>query len=327
MGKVLVTGAAGNIGSTLVRRLVERGEQVRVFLLPKTWHPFLDGLDIEKCYGDTTKEEDVLRAMDGCDQVYHLAGIVSYYRKDKKKIYAVNVGGTRNILLAAKKLKVLRVVVTASTSGIGVPTKKEWPLHEESHFHERYHRFPYLDSKYQTIRLCEQFAKEGVPVVMVSPTTVYGAGDIAEHIGGLIRRIENGILFVPPGGNAVVSVEDIVVGHILAMERGVVGENYIFANEFYTCFEMQSIIARILKVDPPRFIFSMALKRFYIGWFWLVEMLFGKKATQAWQAVALQCEHRYFDSTKARRDLGWVPQVSFSQAIREAFDFYRKMKK
>jgi nucleoside-diphosphate-sugar epimerase len=185
----------------------------------------------------------------------------------------------------------------------------------------------YMYSKHMEIKLCSEFSKKGLNVCVVSPTTIYGEGDFGMHVGTLVKKIKSEeILFAPPGGNAVVSVKDAIEGHILAMKKGKSGENYILANEFLTYLDLFNIIAKVLRVKkiekvlpfwmlPPMKFFSL-----------IVENIFGTKSPVTSASTDFKFRFRYFDSSKARRDLGWKPQQFFENAMRESIQFYRKYK-
>lgn len=326
--KILVTGAAGCIGSNLVRRLVRSGKNVNILIKKGTWHPFLDGLDVNVFYGDIRNKVDVRRAMVGCDYVYQVAGVVSYNLIDNKDMFTTHVDGVKIVLDVANELEVEKVVVTASTAGVGIPDDKMAPLNEDSLFDfKKYKKVIYMYSKHLTIKICKDFSKKGLNVCVVSPTTVYGHGDISMHIGKVIKKIKEGKMKVaPPGGNAVVSVDDIVDAHILAMEKGRSGENYIFADEFISYKEMFNRISDILgskKVSKVYPSFILGPTRFLLGLFERVLIIFGKKPILSPHSLNFTFKFRYFDSSKARQELGWIPKVNFEESIRNAISFYR----
>lgn len=114
-----VTGASGFIGSNLVRKLSDQGEDISIFIKPNTWHPFLDDLDLRVFYGDIRNKGEVRNAMRGCNRVYQVAGVVSYDKVDDQEVYTTHVDGVRNVLEAAIENEVEGMVVIASTAGIG----------------------------------------------------------------------------------------------------------------------------------------------------------------------------------------------------------------
>ena len=302
-----------------------------ILIKPGTWHHFLDGLNLNIFYGDIRNKQDVLAAMKNCDYVYQVAGVVSYNLLDYKDMYTTHVDGVRNVLEAAGELGVKKVVVTASTAGIGIPDDKEKPLAENATFDfKKYQAVMYMYSKHLTIELCQDFARLGLSVSVVSPTTIYGQGDKEMHIGKVVKKIkENKLKFAPPGGNAVVSVDDVVDAHILVMAKGRVGENYIFADELIPYIDMFNRMAKLLEAKtikrltpkwflPPAKLFLNFLER--------TMLVFGKKPLLSPSALNFTFKYRYFDSAKARRELGWEPKVGFEESMVRAIKFYKESK-
>ncbi len=327
MTKILVTGATGQLGSSLVKRLIEEGKDVRIFLLPKTNHPFLKDLKIEKVYGDITNISDVKNAIKDIDYIYHVAGIVSYSLARHDQVLAVNVGGTKNILDIAKEFGVKKIVVTASTAGLGISKKNSIPLNENSDFDKKWMSVAYMYSKFLTIKACKQASKNGLNVVIVSPTTIYGQGDTEMHIGKMIKKIKDGMIFAPPGGNSVVSVDDCVEGHILAMKKGESGENYILANEFFRYKKMFETISGLVDSQKIKYVLPFWWRFISIPIirnFEFIFNFFGKNFSYSADSFLMRFQFRYFDSSKARRELGWKPKVSFEESIRQAIQFYSK---
>jgi len=329
MAKILIIGASSFLGSNLARDLVEQGHQVGAFILPRTWHPFLDDLPIKIHYGDITDQRSLRLAMRGYEQVYQIAGIVSYHKLDARKIYAVHVQGTKNVLELIPKTGVQKLVVTASTAGIGIPRDKNKPLNEESPFPEQYANVPYMYSKHLCIQECYRAADRGINVSIVSPCTIYGAGDITMHLGSLVKKIkEGGIKIAPPGGNSVVSVTDVVRGLQLAMDKGRPGENYILINKRLPYLELYNIIANLLGVKKIKKTWPTWLRPLWREQAVIMENLyaiFNRKSPLAPpHKINSGFLFRYFDSSKARQELGWQPRVSFRQAIKESIKFYQE---
>ncbi|MBS3124153.1 NAD-dependent epimerase/dehydratase family protein [Candidatus Woesearchaeota archaeon] len=325
--KYLVTGASGCLGASLVSSLVQKKCLVRIFIPTGTWHPFLDKLDIEVIYGDITKEDEVVKAIQDCNYIYHVAGIVSYNVMDNDLMYKVNYLGTKNVLEAAKKLNVKKVVVTASTAGIGIPNDKNSPLSEHSEFNlKKYRKIMYMYSKYLCIEECEKYAKDGLNVSMVSPTTFIGQGDIAMHMGKVIKKIKEGkMIFAPPGGNSFISVDDIVEAHQLVMEKGKSGENYIFSDENLTYLQTFNIIAQTIKSKEIKITIPLAVLPITKAILLTIErtmQLFEKRTPLPAAALDFSFKYRYFDSSKARNELCWKPKVTFKEAVKKAVEFY-----
>lgn len=328
MAKIFVTGASGCIGASLVKKLVRQGHKINILIPKGTWHPFLDNLKLKIFYGDVRNKKDIEKAMKNCKYVYHVAGIVSYNLIANWKVFSVNFYGTKNILEIAKKLKVKKIVVTASTAGIGIPENSDKPLNENAPFNPKYKKIAYMYSKHLAIQECKQYARQGLNVSILSPTTVYGQGDITMHIGNLIKRIKQGqIKTSPPGGNSVLSVDDVVDAHLLVMKKGKKGENYIFANEALSYYNMYNKIAKILNVKPIKRIkpgWYLPFLKFFLTINEIILFIFNKKSKTSPTSINFLFRFRYFDSTKARKELGWKPKQIFEQAIIQAIEFYDK---
>src|SRR3989338_1645880 len=322
--RIFVTGAAGCVGSNLVKKLAEDPNNIITILIHKgKWHPFLNGLNINVFYGDIRSRNDVLKAMQGCEFVYQVAGVVSYNKIDNKYMFTTHVNGVRNILEIAKELKVKKVVVTASTAGIGIPENKKFPLNEESQFDfKKYKKIMYMYSKHLTINICKEFADLGLNISIISPTTIYGKGDISMHIGKVVKKIkEEKIKYAPPGGNAVVSIEDTVSAHILVMKKGEKGENYIIANEFISYLDMFNkitILFKAKKIKKTLPVWILPICKIAFGLIEDILLKLGKKPLLSPSSINFSFKYRYFDSSKIRNKLGWKPKVSFEETMQNA---------
>lgn len=263
--------------------------------------------------------------------MYQVAGVVSYHKIDDDYVYSTHVDGVETVLRTAKALGVSKVVVTASTAGIGIPDDKQHPLNEKSPFDfKQYQWVMYMYSKHKTITVCQQFAIQGLNVSIVSPTTIYGPGDVTMHVGGIIKKIKEGkMAYAPPGGNAVVSIDDAVDAHLLVMEKGRSGENYIIADEYITYVDMFAIIADI--VGAPRITRTLPQMirkpmKFFLHVLEEGVLFFGKKSVLSPASLNFSFKYRYFDSSKIRTELGWSPKVHFKDAIRASVAFYTEHK-
>lgn len=179
--KTLVTGAAGFIGSAVVRRLLARGREVRVLLEPG-FSPRVDvlaGLPVERVYGDVLDRAAVGRALSGCDVLYHLAAIYSLWMPRPERIYEVNVEGGKNVLFGALRAGVRKVVYTSSIAAVGRrQAGDERPADESCEFSTADWRDgnAYIRSKWLSERDALRFAAEGLPVVVVNPGFPFGRG-------------------------------------------------------------------------------------------------------------------------------------------------------
>ncbi|MFH1721840.1 MAG: NAD-dependent epimerase/dehydratase family protein [Candidatus Altiarchaeota archaeon] len=326
--KILVTGANGFIGANLTSLLLKKGNEVIAFSRPgQSPHPMLESQDVEWRYGDVCDKKSVENAISGCSQVYHLAAKVSFNQADYNNLYKVNVKGTRNVAEAARKAGVKRLVYTSACAVFGYSKNAKALLNETSRPHLT-ESSPYAYTKNLGEAEVRKQIDEGLSAVIVNPATVYGAGDQKLVSGGLIKRITfGGVHFAPPGGTTTVSIGDVVEGHILAMKKGRDGESYILAAENLTYLELFNRIASVVGAKPvkyvlPRFTYPFALAG--VTAFSEIKSLMGSPpAIMTPQILKETYSFKYYDSSKAKRELGWDPKKIFETAVEDAFNYYR----
>src|ERR671938_89976 len=189
--------------------------------------------------------------MKGVDRVFHVAGLVSMRPADEERLFDVNVGGTRIVLEEALRAGVERVVHTSSVAAIG-PAEQGQAADERQLFTAGRLGIAYVNSKHEAEIEALRLAAQGLPVVVVNPAYVFGAGDVYMHATAIVRRFLLGrIPAYVPGALNVVDVEDVARGHLLADERGTVGERYILGNRNYTFDRLFADLARFSGVEPP----------------------------------------------------------------------------
>src|SRR3984893_16603323 len=241
----LVTGANGFVGCYVVRALLARGTAVRAMVRKGADLRALEGLSCEYAWCDLRDAAAVEEATRGCDEVYHVAADYRLWVLDSAPMYASNVEGTRNVLEAAHRARVRRVVHTSTVGAIGIPHgeagREDTPVSLDDMVGH------YKRSKFLAEQEALKAAREGVPVVIVNPSTPVGAHDYKPTPTGRIivdflnRRMP---AFMDTGLN-LVDVEDAAVGHLLAAERGVVGEKYILGGENLTLEQMLGRLAQV----------------------------------------------------------------------------------
>ena len=251
MGKTLVTGGAGYVGTHLVRALVERGDELRLLLRRSTRSGHLEDLEFERASGDVTDRRAVRRAMRGVDRVFHVAGRTSMRPQDRTAVFATNVGGTRIVMEEALAAGVENVVHTSSVSAIGV-AKPRGTADESSPFTIGHLGIAYVNSKHEAEHEALRVAAHGLRVVFVNPTFVLGPDDPSRTSMALVRRFLLGrIPAYVDGGLNVVDVRDVATGHVLADEKGEAGERYILGGRNFTLDRLFADLARISGVAPP----------------------------------------------------------------------------
>jgi len=251
VGKTLVTGGAGFVGTHLVRALLERGDELCLFLRRSTRADHLSDVDCERVSGDVTDRRAVRRAMEGVERVFHVAGRTSMRSQDREAVFETNVRGTRIVLEEALDAGVERVVHTSSVSAIGV-AKPKGTIDEKAPFTIGHLGIAYVNSKHEAEHEALQIAARGLQVVFVNPTFVLGPDDPTRTSMGLVRRFLLGRIPVYiEGGLNVVDVRDVATGHLLADSKGRPGERYILGGRNFTLDRLFADMARISGVDPP----------------------------------------------------------------------------
>jgi len=255
--KTLVTGATGFLGSELVRQLVERGEDVRILRREKSGLDLLaDVVDrVEHAIGDVTDSDSLMAALEGVRLVYHTAGLVRFESKSgEEQLRQVNVQGTANVVNAALRTGVERLVHTSSMAAFGRPEVPSGMIDETADWQGSSVNSVYARSKYEGELEVHRGIAEGLDAVIVNPALIFGVGRRGDNTMQIVEKVRDRKLpAIPPGGTNVVDVIDVAAGHIRAMEAGTVGERYFLGNENLSWSEIIGTLAGAFGVEPPRF--------------------------------------------------------------------------
>ncbi len=318
--KALVTGATGFVGAAVARALLSAHWQVRALARKGSNRGNLAGLDIEVHEGDLMDTNSLERAADGCEGLFHVAADYRLGARDPSQLYRSNVEGTRNILNAARLAGVRRVVYTSSVATIGIPGDGT-PGDETtpSALHNMIGH--YKRSKYLAEEVVRQAAREGLPVVIVSPSTPVGPGDVKPTpTGRLVLDAAAGRMpaYVDTGLN-IVHVDDVAAGHLLAYERGRAGERYILGGRDMSLRQILEIIATLTGRTAPRvrLPYAVVLPIAYLAEGYA--RLTGTNGRITLEGVRMSRKLMYFSSAKALRELGYSsrpPALAFEDAIR-----------
>jgi dihydroflavonol-4-reductase len=251
MTVTLVTGAGGFIGSHLTRALAARGDELRVLARRSSNLEPLAGIEYQRFTGDVADRRAVRRAMDGAERVFHVAGRTSLRARDRDAVYAANLHGARVVFEEALAAGVERVVHTSTVGAIGV-AKPKGTADESTPFTIGGLDLAYVNSKHEAELEAFRLAAHGLPVVIVNPTFVLGPDDPTGTSMNLVRRfLLRQIPVYVDGGLNVVDVRDVAAGHLLADERGEVGERYILGGRNFTLDRLFADLSRISGVAPP----------------------------------------------------------------------------
>lgn len=320
--KAFVTGGTGFIGSSIVRELLKADYEVCALVRKGADMRNLDGLEIELVQGDITDIDSLRRAVQGCERVFHAAALYSFWVRESGLIERVNVEGTRNVLEVAKEAGVERIVYTSSVAALAVPEGKE-PVTEETPVDPGKIIGDYKKSKYRAEQVALDYARSGLPVVLVNPSFPVGPRDIKPTPTGqtILDFLNNRIPAYVETGMNVVDVEDVALGHLLAAEKGRIGERYILGGEDMTMGELLGLLSEITGIPAPR----VKIPYYPILGLSYLNAAFckitGATPRMTPDTIRMSRHYMYYDPGKAIRELG-LPQNSAKGALRKAVDWF-----
>ena len=321
--RVLVTGASGFVGSAVARALAARGDEVSVLMRETSPRTNMAGIDCRIVVGDMRDAQSMAKAVDGARYVFHVAADYRLWARDPEEIVRNNLQGARAVMEAARITGVERIVYTSSVAAL--KPVAGMAVDESSRHSEQTVIGAYKKSKLVAERLVERMAQEGLPVVIVSPSTPIGPRDIKPTpTGRIIVQAANGGMpaFVDTGLN-LVHVDDVAEGHLLALAKGRIGENYILGGEDVRLKDMLAIIAPLVGRKPPRVqlprgpLYPLAYGAEALA------RLTGKEPFLTADALKMSKHHMFFSSDKARRDLGFIARP-FVRGIEDALAWFRQ---
>ncbi len=319
----LITGATGFVGSAVARLLLAEGREVRALVRAGGDTRNIDGLDIERVTGDLTEPASLQAAVKGCAALYHVAADYRLWIPKRKEIYDVNVEGTRNLMQAAGKAGVARIVYTSSVAVLGLnkdgaPADEDVPVGLDDMV-GHYKRSKYLAE--QAVR--EMVSRDGLPAVIVNPSTPIGARDIKPTPSGrIVVDFVNGRMpaYVDTGLN-LVHVDDCARGHLLAFERGKVGERYILGGENLSLRDILLNLGRITGRPAPGLRLPNRLLVPFAhgaeGW----ARLTGSETRLTVDSLRMARKRMFFSSEKAARELGFSSR-SAAEALTDAVSWF-----
>jgi dihydroflavonol-4-reductase len=319
--RVAVTGAAGFIGSAVVRALLTRGAHVVALVEPDGDERNLEGLDVERVTLDVRDADGVVSACAESRFIFHLAALYRFWAKCPQDFYDVNVGGVLNILAAARQGVCERVVYTSTVGVIGLDGAAHGRAADETCYADVSHLFGlYKRTKYVAEHEVLRAAAQGAPVTLVLPTFPLGPGDTRPTpTGKLVTEFLNGRVpaFVDTTLN-VVHVDDLATGHLLALERGAIGRSYIIGGENMGMGDFLAGLAQCTNLPTPKVQVPRAVALGVGALSQLVEgRLLRREPSVALEAARMSTTNMMFDDTRARRELGHAPRPA-SEALADS---------
>ena len=314
----LVTGGDGILGSHLVRALLARDAQVRVFLQRGSTSPTLSGLPIEIIEGDLLEDGPALsEAIRGCDLVFHCAAVTDMWA-EPSLVWRVNLEGTKKVLEACSGESVGRLVYVGSASSFAFGTIED-PGREDGSFPAVYRGIEYMESKHRaSVLLREYVDTRRLDAVTVAPTFMLGGLDWRPSSGELVRQfINRGLRFVTPGGRNFAYAPDVAAAMVSASEKGAVGRSYICGGPNMSYLDFFSAVAHTAgTVEPPRFVLPGPLVKAGGAAGSIYEKVTGKRAALNARMAKLSLYGTYYSSARAVEELG-MPQTPIETAIAE----------
>ena len=323
--KTLITGASGFVGSAVLRVLLKKGFQIRSLLRSSSNSKNLSGLNVEIVHGDLRDPASLDNALKGCDSLFHVAADYRLWAKNTNEIYQSNVDGTINIMRAAQRQKISKIIYTSSVATLGI-NRDETPADENTPVTFSDMIGDYKKSKFLAEEKVKKMIQEdSLPATIVNPSAPIGPRDIKPTpTGKIILDFLNREMpaYLDTGLN-LIDVKDCAKGHILAEKKGVPGERYILGNQNMSLFDILVMLETItgLKAPSIKMPFWLALSA---GW--ICEMvsnhITGKPPAVPLAGVKMAKYFMYFDSSKAVRKLG-LPQNSVENALRQSVDWFK----
>ncbi|MBM4127276.1 MAG: NAD-dependent epimerase/dehydratase family protein [Nitrospira sp.] len=321
--KALVTGATGFVGGAVARALLRAGTDVRVLARPDADLRNLEGLMVERVAGDLRDPASLKTALKGCHHLYHVAAHYALWAKDPAIFYTVNVDGTRNLLEAAREVGTERIVYCSTIGAIGLPEgggvgTEDTPV-SLAQMAGHYKRSKFL-AEQEVLKL----AKEGLPVVIVNPSAPVGERDVKPTpTGQVIVDFMKGRMpaYIETGMN-IVDVDDVAEGHLLAMQKGRIGERYILGCKNLLLREVFDILSALTGIKAPALkLPRLAVLPLAYANYWFANLT-GQPPRIPLEGVKMAKYKMHYDCSKAIRELG-LPQTPPDVALDKAVRWFR----
>ena len=320
----LLTGGTGFVGSAVARALAARGHALRLMVRPSSDRRNIAGLDADIALGDLTDPASLTRAARGCRYVVHVAADYRYWVPNPQQMLSTNVDGTLAMMRAAQEAGVERIVYCSSVAALGL-TPDGSPADEATPVDESVLVSTYKRSKFYAERVVMDLVRaDRLPAVVVNPAAPVGPRDIKPTpTGKMIIDAANGAIpaYLDTGLN-IVHVDDVAEGHVLALEKGRIGERYILGGENFPLKDLLALIAQVAGRRPPTI-------RVREQWVWPLALAMEGFARVTGLPPSVTREHlkmarkkMFFTSAKAAAELGYSPRPA-RQAVEDAVAWFR----
>lgn len=321
--KILLTGADGFLGVSLIYELLNRGYFIRAFIEPSRGKNLPEHPNIEKFSGDILNADSLEKAAADCDAIIHTAACTDLWPSRSAKVRNINYEGTSNIIQTALKLQIKRLVYVSTANSFGFGNRQN-PGNEETAYCAGKYKLDYLDSKYAAQQLILDTVKnEHLPAIILNPTFMFGPYDSKPGAGAMIQAVYYGkIPGYTSGGRNFAYVKDVAEAIANALTMGRIGQCYILGNQNLTYDKIFGIIARTANVKAP----AMKIPTPFIKIFGLIGTLAGKISGKApaisYPVACISCDKHFYSSAKAIKELA-LRQTNIEIAVKESFDWLK----
>lgn len=330
MTQTLILGATGFIGSHIARACLEAGMQVRILRRPTSSFLALHGIenDLEFATGDLADRDSLERAMAGCKIVYHAAGYYPTRSVGRDPMRHAAMQQMRNVLESARATGVEKIIYTSSLATIGPPSNPDGLARETERFPGGIAHHPYWNIKRVQENIARRYHEQGLPIVILNPTMVFGPGDAKPVTGQLLLgALRLRCRFYVDLRTNVVDVRDVAAAHVAAVERGLPGERYTIGGANIDARELLSTLAATEGLPPPHFRLPVPRRLFWPAR--LFEKLSHHLAPQqsfVMPTYGLEWVRlgSWFDDSKARQTLAWQPTYCLAETLADAVGWFRQ---
>ncbi|MFT5723652.1 MAG: dihydroflavonol-4-reductase [Bacteroidia bacterium] len=324
--KIFVTGADGLLGNNLVRLLLNKGYQVKVFIQSGKDLGYLKGLEIEVSHGDLLNYDELAGAMQGADVVINAAAVTDTWPNQGKLYWKVNVDGVKNVIKAIKELNIARLIHIGTANSFG-PGDADNPGTELNPFSGEKYGLDYITSKYNAQEILLQEVRDNqLPVLIINPTFMIGPYDVKPSSGRMIISVIQGkVPGYSPGGRNFVYVKDVAQAITNAVVQGRVGECYLAGGVNLTYKAMFAKIANIFNVKAPTLGIPGFAVLIYGGILSLVGKITKKEQVISYPLAVISNEFHYYSNQKAKDELD-MPETDIEFAITEAVEWFKEEK-
>lgn len=323
--KVLLTGADGLLGNNLVRELISKNYEVSVLILNEQCPTLgLNGLSVQRLYGNILDKSAMASAISGHDIVIHAAASTQIYPARDSIIHEVNVTGTKNVIEACLEHGVKRLIHIGTANSFA-PGCKTYPGNEKGLYNGHRYGLDYIDSKHEAQNLILKAVKtKGLKAVIVNPTFMMGPYDTKPSSGAMIIALfHQKIPVFTQGSKTYVAVKDAAVAIVNSITLGQIGECYILGNHNLSYKEAFELIGETIGVNAPKISLPSRIVKLY-GVFnsWYAKFT-GKVPSVTKELALLSCEHQCYSGEKARQQLQ-MPNTDLRIAVKECFEWFQK---